>query len=120
MKELLLKCIDLSKDMGCDYADIRIVESQKQRLAVRNEGLSDSTNSETVGFGVRVLKNGAWGFAASSVLNMSEIERISALASKIAQASSIAPIKSMKFAEEPAYQDIWTTPYIIDPVSLSL
>ncbi|MCD4656680.1 MAG: TldD/PmbA family protein [Planctomycetes bacterium] len=120
MKEYLLKCIDFAKDKGCDYADIRIVDSQKQRLAVRNEGLSDSTNSETIGFGVRVLKNGAWGFAASSVLNLSEIERISALAVKIAKVSSIAPVKPMKFANEPAYQDIWTTPYAIDPFAVSL
>ena len=42
------------------------------------------------GFGVRVLVDGAWGFAASDTLDLAEADRVGALAVRIAKASATA------------------------------
>ena len=49
-----------------------------------------SPSGESEGFGVRVLVDGAWGFAASHVLTAAEADRVAAEAVRIARASATA------------------------------
>ncbi|MBU2530324.1 MAG: TldD/PmbA family protein [Elusimicrobia bacterium] len=114
------KAIEIANKYKVDFGDIRIIEEQRQDLSVKNGEIGDFDNSITMGFGVRILLNGAWGFASSDVINFKEIERITLLAINIAKASSLLKEKKVKLAKESVYKDIWQTPFIIDPFEISI
>ncbi|MGH7726396.1 MAG: PmbA/TldA family metallopeptidase, partial [Candidatus Eiseniibacteriota bacterium] len=64
MKEIAALALDTARLRGASYADARIVESRAQYVEVRNGRVSGLADVTTLGLGVRVLVNGAWGFAA--------------------------------------------------------
>jgi TldD protein len=120
VKDLCTLAIDTATKRGASYADIRIIERKKEAIAVRNGALSDSDLTEDVGFGVRVIVNGAWGFASSPEASKAEVERTAALAVELARASALAKAGDVKLAAEPAYEDHWATPYTIHPFKVPL
>ena len=87
MDHLLLKALDTAKMKGASYADIRFVETNQERLVVRNGVVETITKDESIGFGVRVLVNGSWGFASSPTLTPHNIDETTLLAVKIAKGS---------------------------------
>jgi TldD protein len=80
----------------------------------------DINYSETNGFGVRVIVNGAWGFSSSSRISPAQIRKTTLEAIQIARHASKFQDKKIKLAPEPAYVDFWATPYIEDPFSVDL
>lgn len=72
-----------------DYGDARVVESREESLVVKNGKVESVSFCSDIGFGVRVLVEGCWGFAASSTLSRNEAERVVRQAIEIAKASSI-------------------------------
>ncbi|MBI3725980.1 TldD/PmbA family protein [bacterium] len=120
MRDLCTLAIDTARKRGASYADVRIVETRKEAIAVRNGALGSSDLGEDQGFGVRVIADGAWGFASSPELTKPEIERAAALAVSLAKASALAKQGDVKLAHEPAYEDFWATPYTIHPFKVPL
>jgi TldD protein len=67
MRNTLKDQIDRIKRSGATYVDARWYPlEQHQTLVMWNGNLKSNTFSRESGIGVRVLYNGAWGFAASS------------------------------------------------------
>ncbi|MFH1862587.1 MAG: TldD/PmbA family protein [bacterium] len=120
MERLAANAIDTATALGASYADIRIIESKKESLAVRNGTIVSTDFSEDIGFGIRVIADGAWGFVSSATVSPEEIDRVAALAVRIARASSTLKAENVHLIPEPAHQDIWITPYIIDPFSVPI
>ena len=70
------RALNLSALKGAEYADVRVAQTAEQTLTVKN-GLVDALSFvESSGVGVRVLVNGAWGFASSRDLSNEEVERV--------------------------------------------
>ena len=86
MDDLVSRALDLAEVRGAGYADIRIVRTSQERISLRNGVVDTLSVDESLGFGVRVLVNGCWGFASSHDLTGKEIDRITALAVDIARA----------------------------------
>ncbi len=63
--ELLSRALDLAKTSGAGFTDVRVVNTNQERFVVRNGVVDTLRNDQSAGFGVRVLVNGAWGFASS-------------------------------------------------------
>jgi TldD protein len=102
------------------YADIRIVRRRMEEIAVKNGKVDALTRNEDYGFGIRVLYQGAWGFAASFKVNKTEMEKTLDRAWKIAKASSRIKEKDLWFASAPAVVENYRTPVSVDPFSVSL
>lgn len=120
MKTLTDRALNLAQVQGATYADIRVVERRTQNIAVKNgvvEGLSDNLSQ---GFGVRVLVDGAWGFASSAVLDPMEVDRVTALAVKIARASALFKIHDVRLGPSVTHVGTYRTPFQIDPWDVSL
>lgn len=120
MKNFLRKAIDIMKIKKVSFGDIRIIEERNQNFVVKNREVVDFSDNITLGFGVRVLYNGGWGFASSNNLTSSEIEKVVDRAFDVAKASSMIRNSKVKLAPEPAYQDIWKTPVLKDPFTVSV
>src|SRR4051812_34856732 len=50
--------------LGASYADIRINRYRRESIATRERQVQNVSRSASYGLGLRVLLNGAWGFAA--------------------------------------------------------
>ncbi len=120
MKDLMVRALETARMKGAQYADIRVVHNRTESLAVKNGLLENLNFSEDIGFGVRVLVNGAWGFASSRDLTPEEVDRVAALAVAIAQASARVPGEAIDLGPPVTSQGTYVTPIEVDPFTVSL
>lgn len=119
MKTIMSRALDLARTRGAQYADIRVVHNRTETMAVR-DGAPESLNfAETIGFGVRVLTGGAWGFASSRDLTPQEVDRVTALAFDIASASALVSGEKIDLGPAVTSQGKYQTPIEIDPFTIS-
>lgn len=119
--ELLDLAMDSARSLGADYADIRLQKSRTESIFLRNLSLKNTSLRETYGYGIRVFKNGAWGFAHSNNFSRDEVEKTVKKALEISrQSSRIKYGKGLTLAQERGYIDAYSTPLIEDPFSVSL
>ncbi len=113
--------IEKASELGADYADIRIQKTTTESIFLRNLSLKDTNNRVVHGYGIRVLKDGAWGFAHNSVFDADSVARTVKRAFEIAQSSGkIKNGDGIKLAYERSYIDRYETPVQIDPFFVPL
>lgn len=120
MDSLSARALNHAQLLGATYADIRIVDSVEQSLAVKNGAVEGLSHTESLGFGVRVLVGGAWGFAASRELTNAAIDATTALAVQIAKASALAHNGAVTLGPPVTSRGVYATPIHIDPFAISL
>jgi TldD protein len=116
--DLCARALETARLKGAAYADARWTHTVTQNLAVKNGQVDGLASTESTGFGVRVLVDGAWGFAASSDLSAAEVDRVTALAAQIARASSLAPAAPVRLGPPVASRGTYTTPIEVDPFTV--
>lgn len=118
MNDLMSRALDLATFRGAQYADVRVAQSTEQTLAVKN-GLVDALGfTESTGFGVRVLVDGAWGFASSRELSANEVDRVTGLAVQIANASGLVGGQRVDLGPAATSRGEYRTPIQIDPFTI--
>jgi TldD protein len=126
-KSLAAFALEAAAKAGASYVDIRINRYQTQNVFVfavpdlatgKVNVVPNTRDRETFGFGVRVLADGAWGFAASDQVNRDEIAWAAREAVEIAKADASLRQQPVKLAPVPAYRDTYQTPVKIDPFSI--
>src|SRR5690349_1880321 len=65
-----------ARDAGATYADVRIADYRRQTIETREARVMSVDDSEDRGFGVRVIADGTWGFAASGTVTRDEVVRV--------------------------------------------
>jgi TldD protein len=115
VKDLVVAALDAAVASGVTYADVRSVRTRTETLAVRGPQVEGLDSSDTAGIGVRVLQDGAWGYAASASLNVADVQRTAATAVAVARASASARSKPVELVPEPAHVDTWSSPVGKDP-----
>jgi len=120
LRELAELALDVTRIKGAVYADIRIIAVKGESLIIKNGQVSHIHCSEDRGFGVRVIVDGAWGFASSDELTRNEIKRVAAQAVKIAKASALYKGRGVVLTPVVKAVTHWSTPFEIDPFTISL
>ena len=120
MPELTDRALDTAAQRGASYADIRIVRRTEESIAVKSGRVEGVSSGETEGFGVRVVVDGAWGFASSHLLEAAEIDRVAAEAVRIARASATALRRPVELDGRPPAKGTYETPVQEDPFAVSL
>ena len=107
-----------ARELGATYADFRFERRRGQGIRVRDRSLERLTDSQTVGYAVRVVHGGAWGFASAVTLTPDAAAATAEAA--VAVATTLAPLNSepIELAPEPAYTGTWVSSYDIDPFSV--
>jgi TldD protein len=118
--DLATLAIEAIARAGCEYGDVRFCTYRSQNLYARDRSLSQLSDNVSSGFGVRVLLDGAWGFAASPYKTPAEVERIVALAVEIAKGSRLSQQTRVQLAPVQAYRDTYITPIEIDPFTVPI
>lgn len=119
MNDLVSRALDLAEVQGASYADIRIVRTSQERISVRSGVVDTLSFDESLGFGVRVLVNGCWGFASSHDITSKEVDRVTALAVNIAKASATLSKGAVNLGPPVTSRGTYTTPIEEDPFTIS-
>ena len=115
MRDLAAIALNTAKRCRASYADIRIINIINEDLTVRNGELADITQEDSFGFGIRVIVDGAWGFAASPSLIKENIRKTARQACDIARASSKCRTEKVRLSREEVVDTTWQTPVVINP-----
>src|SRR6266404_3630934 len=120
MWDLCTHSLAISKVRGASYADARVMHLRQRDLTTKNGTVGTLAQSESIGIGVRVLANGAWGIASTDRLTKDGVAACAAEAVKIAKASALAKRSDVVMAPEDAYVDSWQSPFQKDPFEMPL
>lgn len=111
--------LDTAKRLGASYADIRINRYRLQSVATRERQVLNLSSGQNFGFGVRVLVNGTWGFAASPLVTVDEVRKKTAEAVEIAKANAIITRRRIELVPAPTVTATWKSPVERDPFDVS-
>jgi len=120
MKHISNWGLNTAAQRGATYADVRVVAQRSRALTTKNGKVGSASDAESVGMSVRVLADGAWGFAASAELGRGAVEATAARAVEIARASARVKVADVRLAPEKPVVTEWSTPYKIDPFGISV
>ena len=118
MFKLAAKAIEIANKYKVDFGDVRVIEKRSQNLSVKNGEINGLTDQTTLGYGIRVLYQGAWGFASGSRMTERAVADTALKAIAIAKASGLLMAGRVRLAPEPAYTDFWQTPFLKDPFAV--
>ncbi len=120
MHELTERALDTAVQRGAAFADVRQARRADESIAIKSGRVEGVAIGESEGFGVRVLVDGAWGFAASNRLTAAEADRVAAEAVRIARASATALRHRVELDARPPAHGTYRTPVVEDPFALSM
>ncbi len=102
------------------YGDVKWLNRTFQSLIVKNDQLEQNSFGSNKGIGVKILVDGAYGFAATNILSKDSLSNTVKRAFRIAKASSLSVKNPIHLAKEATYVDKVSTPIKKDPESVEL
>jgi TldD protein len=114
------RILDTATKRGAAYADVQFWTAESESIYVQGGVVRSVDSSRSIGYGVRALVDGAWGFAGSDRFDDAGLDAAAGRAVALAQASAtvVRRIRAVEPAEK--YVDTWSTPTAIDPKSVPL
>ena len=113
--------LERARDLGASHADFRFERVRWQDVRVRDGALQGTSDDEDLGFAVRVIHGGAWGFASGVHLTPGEAVRVAEAAIEVAKVSAALTAAPVEIAPEPVYDDVtWVSSYAQDPFQVPL
>jgi TldD protein len=120
LKDLTDRALNTAASLGATYSDVRVVDRVEQTVSTKNGLVNRVNQTQDRGFGVRVVADGAWGFASSASLTAEEVDRVTALAVNIARASALVQKSKVNLGPPVSQTGHYRTPVEIDPFSIPL
>ena len=106
--------------LGASYADIRVSRYRRESIATREQQVQNVQRSASYGMGLRVLVNGAWGFAATNRVEPSAARLIAEQAVAIARANAVLATRKVVLADAERVTATWNNPIRSDPFEVPL
>jgi TldD protein len=121
MKDLLKRALQDAVSMGAQYADIRFTALKTESISVKNGQVQAIDFHFDCGVGLRVLVDGAWGFASNpDIDNDEKMHTMVARAVDLAKASAKTSNVRLQLAPKQVFVDEWSSEFQEDPFSVSL
>ena len=106
LKDILIKVIDVAiQKFGAKYAEVRAQKLFKTTLTLKEGRVEAARQGIESGVALRVLVNGAWGFASVAALNPETLRNAVSDACKMAKAASSRLKKPIKLIEIEPFED---------------
>src|SRR5690606_20440399 len=116
---LAARALAAASKAGASYADVRLVAWQRERVSVRDDHIQGVRRSSEYGLGIRVIADGAWGFAATPRLDARAVEDAARRAVAAAKINAKLIREPVELAPVAAIVGSWVAPFRIDPFSLT-
>ena len=112
--------ISAAKSAGASHVDVRIERTRSGLLALRDTDLQTQADETQFGIGVRVIVNGAWGFASSPDVSIATAQKLAGVAVSMAKTSKPLSTEEVALTPEPVYATKqWVSAYEIDPFEIT-
>ena len=96
---------------GASYCDVRVGRYLRQFVITREDKVQNVVNTESTGVGIRVIANGAWGFAATNDLSSDSVATAARQATAIAKANAKSQTAPVQLAPVKGVGEVsWRTP----------
>ena len=119
-RELAGAALERATELGCEHADFRLERTRTAMHSLRDARLDSSSDREDVGLAVRVLHDGAWGFASGIARTASAAKELADQAVATAKVSRVLSSGPVLLAPEPVYSDVtWISSYEINPFEIT-
>lgn len=103
--------LNAARSKGAMYTDVRIGRYLNQFVVTREDKVQNIVNTESYGLGVRVIANGAWGFAATDKMDNDSIAKAAELAVASAKENSRLLTEPVRLAPQKGYGEVsWKAP----------
>ncbi len=110
-KALADVALNAATKAGASYCDVRIGRYLNQFIVTRDLNVENVANTESAGVGVRVICNGAYGFAATSDMSSDGIANAARQAVAIAKANAKLQSEPVRLAPVQGVGEVsWATP----------
>lgn len=104
MEDLTRLAVETAQAAGASYADARFVRSREEQVSVKSGAVQGLEAHAGQGIGVRVIADGAWGFASTTATTPEAVAQTARLAVRIARASATTKTHDVRLSElEPAH-----------------
>jgi len=114
-KMLADTALNAATKAGASYCDVRIGRYLNQYVITRDLNVENVVNTESAGIGVRVLCNGAYGFAATNDISPDGVAGAARQAVAIAKANAKLQTEPVQLAPVKGVGEVsWSTPVIKD------
>ena len=108
-------------ELGASHAELRVERIRSQLVALRDAKVATTVDDTELGMGLRLVRNGSLGFAATVELTPDAAARLCDEACAIAGATASALAVPVVLAEEPVHGPVtWSSAYEIDPAEVPL
>jgi TldD protein len=116
---LAASVLDRARQAGCEHAELRAERIRSQALALRDGELETAADDTESGLGLRVVRDGAIGFAATVAMDRSSAGDLVEEALAMAAVAARATRERVVLAREVGHGEVaWSSPYRIDPVTV--
>jgi TldD protein len=105
LKDILIKPIDAAKKFGAEYAEARAESLFKTMLTLKEGRVEAAKQGVENGVALRVLVNGAWGFASVGSLDAGILTNAVSEACRMAKAASERLKNPIELAKAPVVED---------------
>jgi TldD protein len=104
-----------ARELGATHADFRLERVRSAHVQVRDGDLAGSIDGDDTGFGVRVVHDGTWGFAAGVDLTPETVARVAEQAVELARTCKPLSTERIELADEPVHAgEVWVSAYEIN------
>jgi TldD protein len=111
--------IQTAKSLGAVHVDVRIERVRTGLLNLRDAKPETQSDDTISGVGVRVIVNGAWGFASSPEISVDRAKELAKTAVAMAKTSGPLSTEEVSLVAEPVYANRnWVSSYEIDPFTI--
>jgi len=110
-KKMADVALNAARSKGATYTDVRIGRYLNQYVVTREDKVQNIVDTESYGMGIRVIANGAWGFAATDRLDNDSIAKAAQMAVAIAKENSRLQSEPVQLVPQKGQGEVsWKTP----------
>lgn len=120
MKDIAYEALNIALEGGASFCEVRVLKKRYQGINVKNEIVESLVDQTEEGIGIRVIVNGSWGFAGTSILERDRIVETARRALQIARASSLAKKSDVILSPAPKIITTWSNKIKINPFDVPL
>ncbi|MDA0636751.1 TldD/PmbA family protein [Nonomuraea sp. MCN248] len=119
LRRLADAALQRARDLGAEHADFRLERVRAETLSLYDARLEGAADADDLGYAVRVVKDGTWGFAAGVDLTPEAVARVAEQAVRVARVSAPINREPVELAPEPVHEATWVSSYEIDPFDVA-
>jgi TldD protein len=121
LRRLADAALQRARDLGAQHADFRMERVRAESLRLFDARPEGAIDADDLGYAVRVVVDGTWGFAAGIELTAEAAARVAEEAVRVAAVSAPVNREPIELAPEPVYDDVtWVSAYDVDPFEVPL